>query len=539
MGAVAKSSAQAELGSGLPVVHVADPLAEDGLVLLRERCDVRVTQGLKEAELGPLLADAQALIVRSETKVTAALMDQAPHLVVIGRAGVGVDNIDVPAATERGIYVVNAPLGNIVAAAEHTIALALALMRKIPEADRSVRAGEWSRGKLMGHELRGKTLGLVGIGRVGSLVAKRAAAFEMKVIAHDPFATEASARAAGAQLVQLDELFARADVISLHTPLTTQTRGLINAATLAKMKPTAVLVNASRGEVVDPQALADALAAGTLAGAALDVFPGEPLAADSPLRGAPRTVLTPHIAGSTAEAQVNVAVDVVKQILDILDGKPARNAVNAPRPPADEAGGSAWVRLAERLGALAAQLLDERPGAIGLHYAGQLLEIDPEPLRAAVVKGLLETFSEQRVNLVNALAIARARGLDIVEERETEPGRYRALLTVHVGATEVGGTLVQGEPRIVFIDGFWVDVPVEGHLLLTKHQDKPGLVGRVGTLLGQHDVNISSMQVGRLHARGDALMILTLDDAVPDDVRARIASFPDVGRVRTARLGPA
>ena len=562
MGAVAKNSAQAELRStlpteqtpgpgerrtlpsdgtadtrALPAVHVADPLAEDGLVLLRERCEVRVTQGLKEAELAPLLADARALIVRSETKVTASLMDAAPHLAVIGRAGVGVDNIDVRAATERGIYVVNAPLGNIVAAAEHTIALALSLMRKIPEADRSVRAGEWSRAKLMGHELRGKTLGLVGIGRVGSLVAKRAAAFEMKIIAHDPFATEASARAAGAQLVELDELFARADVISLHTPLTTQTRGLINGSTLAKMKPTAVLVNASRGEIVDPQALADALAAGTIAGAALDVFPGEPLAADSPLRGAPRTVLTPHIAGSTAEAQVNVAVDVVKQILDILDGKPARNAVNAPRPPADEAGGSAWVRLAERLGALAAQLLDERPGAIELHYAGQLLEIDPEPLRAAVVKGLLETFSEQRVNLVNALAIARARGLDIVEERETEPGRYRALLTVHVGSTEVGGTLVQGEPRIVFIDGFWVDVPVEGHLLLTKHQDKPGLVGRVGTLLGQHDVNISSMQVGRLHARGDALMILTLDDAVPDDVRARIGSFPDVGRVRTARLG--
>jgi len=211
--------------------------------------------------------------------------------------------------------------------------------------------------------------------------------------------------------------------------------------------------------------------------------------------------------------------------------------VNAPRPPADEAGGSAWVRLAERLGSLAAQLLDERPGGIELHYAGQLLEIDPEPLRAAVVKGLLETFSEQRVNLVNALAIARARGLDISEDRETESARFRALLTVKVGSTAVGGTLVQGEPRIVFIDGFWVDVPVEGHLLLTKHQDKPGLVGRVGTLLGQHDVNISSMQVGRLHPRGEALMILTLDDPVPDEVRAKIGAFDDVDRVRTAKLG--
>jgi D-3-phosphoglycerate dehydrogenase len=538
LGAVANADL-AKLGTrrSLPVVHVADPLAEDGLVLLRDRCDVRVTQGLKEADLGPLLSDVDALIVRSETKVTASLMDRAPRLAVVGRAGVGVDNIDVPAATERGVYVVNAPLGNIVAAAEHAIALALALLRKIPEADRSVRAGEWTRSKLMGRELRGKTLGLIGIGRVGSEVARRCAAFEMKVIAFDPFASEAGARAAGAQLVELDELFARADVISLHTPLTDQTRGMINATTLAKMKPTTILVNASRGEVVDAQDLADALAKGTIAGAALDVFPTEPLAADSPLRGAPRTVLTPHIAGSTSEAQVNVAVDVVKQVLDILDGKPARFAVNAPRPPADEAGGSAWVRLAERLGSLAAQLLDERPGGIELHYAGALLEIDPEPLRAAVVKGLLETFSEQRVNLVNALAIARARGLDISERRETEAPRYRALLQVRVGKTEVGGTLVQGEPRIVSIDGFWVDVPVDGHLLLTKHQDKPGLVGRVGTLLGEHDVNISSMQVGRASPRGDALMILTLDDPVPDDVRARIGAFSDVDRVRTAKLG--
>jgi D-3-phosphoglycerate dehydrogenase len=538
LGAVASADlTRQDTRRSLPIVHVADPLAEDGLVLLRERCDVRVTTGLKEPELAPLLREVDALIVRSETKVTASLMDAAPRLAVVGRAGVGVDNIDVPAATERGVYVVNAPLGNIVAAAEHALALALALMRNIPEADRSVRAGEWKRSKLIGRELRGKTLGLVGIGRVGSEVARRAAAFEMKVIAHDPFATEASARAAGAQLVELDELFARADVISLHTPLTAQTRGMINAAALGKMKTTTVIVNASRGEVVDAQALADALAAGTIAGAALDVFSPEPLAADSPLRNAPRTVLTPHIAGSTSEAQVNVAVDVVKQILDILDGRPARFAVNAPRPPSDEAGGSAWVRLAERLGSLAAQLLDERPGGIELHYAGQLLEIDPEPLRAAVVKGLLETFSEQRVNLVNALQIARARGLDISEDRETEAQRYRALLSVKVGKTAVGGTLVQGEPRIVFIDGFWVDVPVDGHLLLTKHQDKPGLVGRVGTLLGQHDVNISSMQVGRLHARGDALMILTLDDPVPDEVRAKIGAFDDVDRVRTARLG--
>jgi D-3-phosphoglycerate dehydrogenase len=516
---------------------VADPLAEDGLVLLRERCDVRVTTGLAEADLAARLADVDALIVRSETKVTAKVLDAAPRLAVVGRAGVGVDNIDVPAATAHGVYVVNAPLGNIVSAAEHTIALALTLLRRVADADRSVRAGEWTRSKFIGRELRGKTLGLVGIGRVGSEVARRAAGFEMRVVAHDPFATEASARAAGAQLVELDELLRTADVISLHTPLTEKTRNLINKDALAKMKPTAVIVNCARGEVVDLAALAAALQAGTIGGAALDVYPSEPLPADSPIRAAPRTVLTPHIAGSTAEAQVNVAVDVVRQILDVLEGRPARYAVNAPRPPSDEAGGSAWLRCGERVGALVAQLLDERPAKLQLAYAGKLLELDAEPLRAAVVKGLLETFSAERVNLVNALAIARSRGLVIEERRDTEAPRYAALLTVRVGSTEVAGTLVQGEPRIVLIDGFWVDVPVEGHLLLTKHQDKPGLVGRVGTLLGEHDVNISSMQVGRLHPRGEALMILTLDDPVPDEVRARIGAFADVDRVRTARLG--
>ena len=505
--------------------------------MLRARCEVRQTTGLKEPELAARLGDVDALVVRSETKVTAAILDAAKSLQVVGRAGVGVDNIDVRAATARGVYVVNAPLGNIVAAAEHTVALTLALLRRVVDADRSVRAGEWTRSKFIGRELRGKTLGLVGVGRVGGEVARRAVGFGMTVIAHDPFATEASARAAGARLVELDELLRTADVISLHVPLTEKTRGLVDGAALAKLKPTAVIVNASRGEVVDLDALAAALEKGSIAGAALDVFATEPLPADAAIRRAPRTVLTPHIAGSTAEAQTNVAVDVVEQILDVLDGRPARFAVNAPRPPAEEAGGMAWLRLAERLGSLAAQLLDDRPAQLSLSYAGSVLELDPEPLRAAAVKGLLETFSEQRVNLVNALDLARSRGLVIEERRETEAGRYVALLSVSVGSTQVAGTLVQGEPRIVFIDDFWVDVPVEGHLLLTKHQDKPGLVGRVGTLLGEHDVNISSMQVGRLHPRGEALMILTLDDPVPDEVRARIGAFADINAVRTARLG--
>ncbi|MBI3521893.1 MAG: phosphoglycerate dehydrogenase [Chloroflexi bacterium] len=505
--------------------------------LLREHCEVRVATGLSEADLLKQVADSDGLVVRSETKVTAKVLDAAKKLMVVGRAGVGVDNIDVPAATARGVYVVNAPFGNVWAAAEHALTLSLALLRKVVDADQSVRAGKWTRSAFMGRELRGKTLGLIGIGRVGGLVARRAAAFEMHVIAHDPYATEAGARALGARLVELDELLRDADVISLHTPLTEKTRGMINATTLALMKPTAILVNCSRGEVVDPAALASALEKNELAGAALDVFATEPLPADSPLRSAPRTILTPHIAGSTVEAQTNVSVDVARQIIDVLQGRPARDAVNAPRPPSEEAGGTAWLRLAEGLGSLAAQLLEGRPSSLELVYQGTLLELDPEPLRAAGVKGLLEQFSEQRVNLVNALALAKDRGLAIAERQELEPARYTSLLTLRVGGTEVAGSLVQGEPRIVRIDGFWVDVPIEGHLLLTKHTDKPGLVGRVGTVLGENDVNISSMQVGRRNPRGEALMILTLDDPVPDAVRERIGHYADIVEVRTARLG--
>jgi D-3-phosphoglycerate dehydrogenase len=336
--------------------------------------------------------------------------------------------------------------------------------------------------------------------------------------------------------VRLDELLSEAVVVSLHAPLTPQTRGLIGSHALARMKPGAVLLNAARGELVDEAAVAEALSTGRLGGAAFDVYAEEPPKA-SPILQAPRTVLTPHIGGSTHEAQVNVAVDVARQVLDVLAGRPAENAVNAPRPPAVEAGGLAWVALAERLGSLCAQLLAGRPAAVEISYQGTVLEVAPEPLRAAVVKGVLETFSEERVNLVNALAIARTRGLTVAERRETTSSRYPGLLVVRVGGTEVGGALIGGEPRILLIDGFWVDVPIEGHLLLTKHQDKPGLVGRVGTLLGESDVNISSMQVGRLHPRGDALMILTLDDPVPALVRERIAAYPDINEVHVARLG--
>jgi len=517
-------------------VLVADPVADDGIALLRTAADVEVANKLSEADLIARVADIDALVVRSETKVTARVIEAAPRLLVIGRAGVGVDNIDVEAATRRGVYVVNAPTGNIVAVAELTIALLLSLLRSIPAADAHVRSGEWRRSQFLGREARGKTLGLVGLGRIGSEVAKRAAALEMRLLAHDPYATEAKAQSLGVTLVGLDDLLTQSDVITVHAPLLPETRGLIGKEAIARMRRGAFVVNASRGELVDEIALSEALADGRLGGVALDVFAQEP-PQGSPITTAPRTVLTPHIAGSTLEAQVNVAVDVARQVLDVLAGRPAASAVNAPRPPADEAGGARWLLLAERLGALAAQLIAERPAAVEITYRGGVLAIEPEALRAAVVKGALETWSDERVNLVNALAIARSRGLTVAERREATAARYPALLEVRLGGTAVGGALIAGEPRILFIDGFWVDVPIAGHLLLTRHQDKPGLVGRVGTLLGESDVNISSMQVGRLHARGDALMILTLDDPVPAAVRDRIAEYPDINEVRVARLG--
>jgi len=517
------------------VVHVADPLAKEGLDLLQGRCEIRATTGLAEPDLIGRLGDVDALIVRSETKVTAALLAAAPKLQVVGRAGVGVDNIDVPAATARGVYVVNAPFGNVNAAGEHAFTIALTLMRRVVEADQSVRRGEWTRSKFIGAEMRGKTLGLVGIGRVGTIVARHATAFGMRIVASDPFVTETAAKAIGVTLADLDTVLAQADVLSLHAPLTPQTRNLIDAKALAKMKPTAIVVNASRGEVLDLDAVAAALEAGALGGAAIDVYATEPLAADAKIRKAPRTILTPHIAGSTAEAQTNVAVDVVKQILDVLDGKPASDAVNAPRPPTAERGGVLWLVLAERLGSLAAQLLSGRPEAVELTYHGELLEMSPEPLRAAAVRGVLETFSEGRVNLVNALAVARERGLDVAERRESAAARYPALLDVRMGDTAVSGTLLDGEPRIVNIEGFSVDMPVEGHFLLTRHTDKPGMIGRVGTVLGQHDVNISSMQVGRESGpRTGALMIVATDEPVPTSATAQLV---DVGRIRTARLG--
>jgi D-3-phosphoglycerate dehydrogenase len=469
--------------------------------------------------------------------VTAPIIEAGSRLRVVGRAGVGVDNIDVPAATRRGILVVNAPRGNIVAAAEHTIALLFSLARWVPQADASVKRGEWTRSKFTGTEIRGKTLGVVGLGNVGSEVAKRAHGIEMDVVAYDPVVSVERAELFNVELVSLDELLERADFLTVHVPLVDANRNLIGARELARMKPTARLINTARGGVVDEEALADALEAGRLAGAASDVFVAEP-PGDNRLLRLPNFVATPHIGASTAEAQVSVAFDVAEEVAAVLAGDLPRFAVNAPALPPEEL---AYLRpfadLTERLAALHAQLFGGRVSAIELDFEGELAEHDVNLLTASAIKGVLQPFTEDRINAVNARLIASNRGVKLVERRSRAHGSYASLVTLRMQGHEIAGTVLTGEPRAVRIDSFRVDLVPDGRFLVSRHSDRPGVVGRFGTILGEHDVNIASMQVGRDAPRGNAMMILAVDDRVADEVLARLRDVDGMADLRYVELG--
>ena len=495
-------------------ILVADPLAEDGLARLRREGEVTVVSKLGEAELIARIADYDALVVRSETKVTSPILQAGKKLRVVGRAGVGVDNIDVAAATRHGILVVNAPRGNIIAAAEHTIALVLALARSVPQADASIRRGEWTRSKFTGVEIRGKTLGVIGLGNVGSEVAKRGHGLEMDVIAFDPVVSVDRAELFNVQLVSLENLLERADFVTIHVPLVEANRGLIGAAQLALMKPTARLVNTARGGIVDEAALYQALKASRPAAAAADVFELEP-PGENPLFTLPNFIATPHIAASTVEAQASVAFDVAEEVAAVLAGELPRYAVNAPALPPEEL---AYLRpfadLTERLASLHTQLFGSRAGAIELEFEGELAQHDVNLLVAAAIKGVLQNFTEDRINAVNARLIAAGRGMKIVERKTPARGSYTSLVTLRLQGHELAGTVLMDEPRVVRIDSFRVDLVPEGRFLVSQHEDRPGIVGRVGSLLGEHDVNIASMLVGRDAPRGRAMMILAVDDPV-------------------------
>ncbi len=526
-------------------VLVSDKLAEEGLEALRESPEVEVVvkTGLEPEELKKEIEGAHGLLVRSATKVTADIMEAAPNLMAIGRAGVGVDNIDVEAATRRGIVVCNSPEGNTVAAAEHTVALMLALARNVPAADASVSAGEWKRSAFLGVELLNKTLGIIGLGKIGSEVALRAASFGMKLLGHDPFVAAESAERVGIEIGELDELLARSDFITVHVPLNKETEHLIGRETLAKVKPGVRIVNCSRGKVVDEAALAEAVKDGRVAGAGLDVFEKEP-PSDSPLLGLDGVVLTPHLGASTAEAQVKVAVDVAQQVLDVLGGRPARSAVNVmPLSPEALRALDPYLPVAEKLGSLQGQLAERPVKAVELTYAGELAAEDTRLLTRAFLKGLLAPMLDEPVNLVNAAVVAQTRGVGVVESRSRESHDYVSLITSRVQADgeerTIGATLFgRSEVRIVRMDEYRVDFVPAGYMLVSMHIDQPGMIGKVGSLLGEQNINIAGMHVGRSRPQpgGRSVMVLALDNAVPPEIMEQLHRIEGIKTIQLVEL---
>ncbi len=512
-----------------PRVLISDPLAEAGIQLLQKAgLEVDVRPGLSAEALIAAIPEYDALIIRSGTRVTADVIRAACNLKVIARAGVGVDNIDIPAATEAGIIVANAPTGNVAAAAEHTIALMFALARNVAEAHLSMRQGQWNRKAFMGVEIARKTLGLVGLGRVAGQVCRRAVGLGMQVLAYDPYVSAEYASNLGAKLVDLDTLLAQSDFISLHLPLNEQTRGFINEATLARMKPGARLINTSRGGVIDETALLAALDSGHLAGAALDVFAQEPLPADAPLRRHPKLVLTPHLGGSTTEAQFQVALDAAQQVIDVLQGLPARYAINAPLiPSTDIEFITPFIDLVEKMGRFLTQFQPMQVERVELTVHGPLAEYDTKILQAAALRGLLADVVEERVNVVNADIIAQRRGIIVSEHRQRHHHeRYENMVTLVVRSGDesvsVRGSVLHGEPFIVAVAGRWVEFKPQGHYLVSWHRDKPGVIGAIGSLLGAQDINIAFMHVGRLSPRGVAIIVLKTDEPIPETLLPQI-----------------
>jgi D-3-phosphoglycerate dehydrogenase len=522
-------------------ILVADPISSEGLDIIRPCAQVEVKTGLKPAELMSIIGDYDGLVVRSQTQVTADIIRCGKKLQVIARAGVGIDNIDVEEATRCGIVVVNAPTGNTISAAEHTIALMLALARHIPQANAALKAGQWKRNEFMGTEVRGKTLGLIGLGNVGSEVARRARSMGMKLIAYDPFVSVEYARNLSVELVTIEHVFKEADFITLHTPLTSATRGLIGAKELAMMKPTVRIINAARGGLIDEEALAGAVKENRIGGAAIDVFPVEPCTR-SVLFENDKIIVTPHLGASTKEAQATAAVDVAEQVVDIINGRAARYAVNAPFiPPELVKVLSPFMATARVVGRLVSQLAEGQLSTLNITYEGEISNYDTSPLKAAVLGGLLENISEERVNLINANVIASRRGISVVERKESVCQNYASLITVETGTTSASivaaGTVLRNETHLVRVNDYWMDfVPTGGYFLFCDHKDRPGLLGAVGKVTGDADINISAMNVARLKPRGQALMILALDEPLTEASKQKILAIPDVYSVKLVKI---
>src|SRR6266513_2928952 len=527
-----------------PKVLIADSISQRGIdELSREGAlDITIKPGLSETNLIEIIPEFSALVVRSQTKVTADVLKAGGKLRVVGRAGVGVDNVDVEAATRRGIVVLNAPGGNTISTAEHAFSLLLCVARKIPQADAAVRSGKWDRKNLEGVELYNKTLGIIGMGRIGSELSRRAIAFGMRVVAYDPYLSATRARSLQVELVdELDDLLASADFISLHTPLTTETRHLLNVTRLQKTKRGVRIVNCARGGLIDETALLKALQDRHVAGAALDVFETEPLPADSPLRSAPNLILTPHLGASTAEAQESVGIEIAQSIRAALLEGTIRNAVNMPNLDAKTLSIiGPHMRFGEKLGKFLSQVAPRRVDELKINYSGKVNELDTGPITRAVLKGFLQHAGGADINEVNAPAFAESLGLKITETRLSAAGDYTDLVELSADAegktVSVGGAFFGATPRIVSVNSRPVEARPHGVILVLENSDRPGMVGRIGTLLGEHNVNIATMSLSRNQAGGTALTILNLDNAPDEQLLREIRASGDIHSAQVIQL---
>jgi D-3-phosphoglycerate dehydrogenase / 2-oxoglutarate reductase len=519
-----------------PRVLIADQLSPAAVAIFKERgvaTDVKV--GLAKEELEKIIKDYDGLAVRSATKVTEKVIAAAGNLKVVGRAGIGVDNIDVKAATAKGIIVMNTPFGNSITTAEHALSLMMALARQIPDADRSTQAGKWEKSKFLGVELFAKTLGVIGCGNIGSIVADRAIGLKMKVIAFDPFLSPERAVELGVEKVELDELLRRADFVTLHTPLTDKTRNILDAAALAKTKKGVRIVNCARGGLLDERALAAALKSGQVAGAALDVFETEP-AKDSVLFGLPNVICTPHLGAATSEAQENVALQVAEQMSDYLLKGAISNAVNFPSITAEEAPRiRPWVKLAEQLGSFAGQLTETSIRGIRIEYSGEVATLNTKPLTAAALAGVLRPLLAD-VNMVSAAVNAKERGMRLEEVSRGQDGAFESYIKLTVKTDEydrsVAGTVFSdGRPRIIQVRDIGMEFELAPHMLFVRNADKPGFIGRFGTVMGEAQVNIATLNLGRDKPGGDAICIVAVDEPVSEEVMGKVRALPQVVRV--------
>jgi D-3-phosphoglycerate dehydrogenase len=523
-------------------VLISDNISSKGIDILKKAgLEVDVKVGMKPEELKTCIGDYHGLIIRSATKVTSEIIDAAKNLKVIGRAGSGLDNVDRSAATKKGIVVMNTPGGNTITTAEHTIALMFALARQIPQATISMKSGKWEKKRFTGVELFNKTLGIIGIGNIGSQVAKRAQGLAMNVIAYDPFLSEDKARVMGVEKVDLKELFRRSDFITIHTPITPETKNMINKETIKMMKNGVRIINCARGGIINEKDLYDALIEGKVAGAALDVFEKEP-PEDNPLVTLDNVISTPHLGAATKEAQENVAVAVAEQVVDYLIHGTIRNAVNFPSIPSDQVARlQPYINLAEKLGGFAAQIFEGGVTEITIEYRGEASEIKTAPVTIAAIKGFLTPILEETVNFVNAPFIARERGIEVKETKSTDAGDYQSMVAIRLKAKDkesyFAGTLFsKKDPRIVGIDNFKVEIVPDGELLFIYNNDKPGVIGNIGTLLSKNNINIARMHFGRETLGGRAISVVTIDTPAPSKIIEEIKRLPNILSVKQITL---